>query len=144
MTECVTIPEQVCLHHALLELLAGEGREMADHAAPPLLEGTRNTTQARACCMRVEAVARLLDDLGWFAPPQPTHEIDITKHAWPAIRALQIFIAKQEELIRHEAALNDPEAAGTAMGRRQDARIALEQIEAACARAGIDVRKPAP
>ncbi len=94
--------------------------------------------------MRVEAVARLLDDMGWFPSPQGTCEVDITKHAWPAVRALQIFIARQEELIRREAALNDPEAAGTAMGRREDARTALEQIEAACARAGIDVRKPAP
>jgi hypothetical protein len=144
MTGCVTVPEQVSLRCALLELLAGEGREMADHAAPPLLEGKRNTTQARACCMRVEAVARLLDDMGWFARPQPSYEIDITKHAWPAVRALQIFIARQEELIRREAALNDPEAAGNAMGRREDARAALEQIEAACAQAGIEVRRPAP
>lgn len=140
----ITVPS-FGLRGALLDLLAEEAREMADVAAPPLLAGKRNTTLARTYWMRMSAVARLLDDIGWFAAkPTSTYEIDVAEHAWAAQRALEVFIANQDALVRSETAMNDPEAAGDAMGRREDARRTLGLLEGACAGAGITVDAPRP
>jgi hypothetical protein len=124
------------LRQALLALISEEAASLAEATEPA--SDPQDSTDARAHCMRLAALAELVEVVGWPAihDPQPTITVDAIQHSWAATAALDAVIDRAEQ-IAQLADVDDAEAAGEALARRQEALRARTKICEANRRIGV-------
>lgn len=99
---------------------------------------------ARLHYLQVRAVGDLLEQIGWAADElAPPFRLDIGVHGWAAVMALRRLVARERCSAWQYAAIDEPEAAGEAGGRRVDAEHQLGLIHAVCVQAKVTIKPPA-
>jgi hypothetical protein len=98
--------------------------------------------QAQMHHLRAVAIAALLARIGMSADAEAAVTIDALQHGWAAREALRALMIAEEDVIDRESAAGEHEAAGEAMGRRHDARVAITEIEEAAERHGNRIKPP--
>jgi hypothetical protein len=93
---------------------------------------------------RAAAIAALLECIGGAPDGEAAVTIDALQHGWAAREALRALVLAEERIIDREGAAGEYEAAGEAMGRCHDARLAIAAIEEVADRLGGCVEPPSP
>lgn len=98
--------------------------------------------QAQMHYLRAAAIAALLARIDVAPDAESVVTIDALQHGWAAREALRALMIAEEDVIDRESAEGEHEAAGEAMGRRRDARVAIAEIEEAAERHGRSIKPP--